>query len=97
MKNIKEIKSGIKSLQKERKELPKYSMFGTNNWLLLDAKIAILEKTLKDFKRKYLYLELREKLDNILEEYSGDFPPYESQDKYKVDTYDWLLGNTEDL
>jgi len=94
MRTITEIKKKIEELKKERKTLPQYSMFGTPNWLLMDINIRILEDVIKN-KQSQTFLE--EKLDNLIEEYGGNFPDDDTQDYAKMNTYDWLLEQRDEL
>jgi len=94
MRTITEIKNKIKELKKERKTLPQYSMFGTPNWLLIDTNIRIMEDVIKN-KRSPIFLE--EKLDSLSEEYGGNFPDDDTEDRARMNTYDWLLKKQDEL
>ena len=89
MRSKKEIKKKIQELSKERKELPHYSIFGNNNWGTLDANLEILQANLTK-------VEVKEALEKMSEYYNGNFPEEEIE-KSKMNTYDWLLGNTDEL
>ncbi len=91
MRSKKEIKKKIKELEKEKKEVPEYSMFGDPNWLVADKKVKILKKCV-DLDPG----EIQARLDELLDEYEGEFPD-DPADKARVDAYDWVLGNTDEL
>ena len=97
MRTILEIKKKIKKLSKERQALPRYSMFGTDNWWQIIIQEETLEKALKSSP-----VNLKVELDDICDRYKGEgrdgnFPPDDTMDKWIVDALDWLLENTEDL
>ena len=94
MRIITEIKKKIEELKKERQKLPRYSMFGTPNWLLLDTNIKILEDIIKN-KRKEIFIQ--DKLDSLSEEYGGSYPDDDTEDRARMDSYDWLLEHIDEL
>lgn len=87
MRTKKEIKSKIKELSNDRKTLPQYSMFGTNNWKTLDKELEILKSNLTE-------TQVKKALNKMIDYYEGNFPEDETE-KTKMDTYDWLLGNRD--
>jgi len=94
MRTLIELKKAIKKLQAERKSLPHYSMFGTNNYGSIDTYAIVLTNAIE---RKLSESQVREILDNILEEYGGDFPPEETSDYWKVTALDYILEQREDI
>ena len=92
MRTKTQINKKVKEIQKERKTLPPYSMFGTPNWKMMDAQVDLLKWCLK---KKEIEIEFASK--TLLEQYNNDFPPDDTVDNAKVNTYDWVLGKTEDL
>jgi len=93
MRTNTQVKKKIKELYAERKKLPEYSNFGDENWKIIDAEVRILERFLKNL---WTYGDTKDRLDELLEDYGGDFPDNQI-DKAKCDTYDWLLENIDEL
>jgi len=91
MRIKKEIKKKIKELQKEYSKLPHYSMFGDDNWKRRDAMLAILNGALEQGEEW-----VENKLERMTDYYEGNFPEDEVE-KLKMDTYDWLLNNIDEI
>lgn len=82
-KTKEEIRIQIAGLKKEKGTLPNFSMFGSDNWKLIDAQISVLEgKSQPDD-----YYE-----DESAEEYEdGDNDVYFAAN----DASDWLIGDRD--
>ena len=77
MSNIKkELKKALGEVKKERKGIKEFSMFGANNWVVMDEEIGVLEKILhaKDLEveLRLQIAEVEEKIEKIEDLYSKE-------------------------
>lgn len=82
MRTEEEVKKAIEFFLKQKKELPRLSSFGDNNWEILDYKIQIVKHqlSLKDIN------EMQE---------DGEID--EMQESDLMDVYDWYMGEDIDI
>jgi len=52
---------------------------------------------LNRIKEKLTETEVRIVLENIVDDYAGDFPPEDTSDYWKVTALDYILENREDI
>lgn len=91
MRTNKEIKEKLKELQEEYSKLPHYSMFGNDNWKRRDTITNIFNEALKQGEEW-----IEDKLEKMTDYYEGNFPE-DDIEKLKMDAYDWLLNNIDEL
>ena len=89
MKNKKEIGEQIRRSKILRRNMPHYSMFGTDNWKNIDIEIATLEKLVDKNDN-----EVEAFLDNRLDMLGLEGEDWLEDSICRV--CDWLLGNVED-
>jgi len=89
MRTKKEIEKKLKEVEKERKTIKEYNIFGGNNWRPMDKQIEILKKCIKD--KNY---DAQEELDKMIDYNDGNFPESEIE-KAKMDILDFVVRNTD--
>ena len=92
MRTKAQINKKIKEIQKERKTLPKYSMFGTENWDTMDSQVVLLKWCLSKEE-----IEIDNASDDLLEQYNNNFPPQDTVDYAMMNTYVWILEKNDEL
>jgi len=90
MRTAKEIKNKLTRIEKERKTIRQYSMFGDNNWGTMDKQIEVLRNVLNK------KIDPDDELEEMKDYYNDNFPE-EQIEKSKMDALDWVLGNTDEL
>jgi hypothetical protein len=91
MRTKKEIKKQLEEVIAEYKTLPQYNYFGDDNWERRDIYIKWLTKAIEDKT-----FDAEEELDKMKDYYDDNFPNDENE-KLKMDIFDWLLGNIDEI
>lgn len=91
MRTKKEIRKKLKEIQEEYSKLPHHSFFGDDNWKRRDTMLGILNEALKQGKDW-----VEDKLERMTDYYEENFPE-DDIEKLKMDCYDWLLNNIDEL